>query len=185
MDHAPRPAPATPQRFSAPDFAINQRALLLRTPHGNVFWDCIALLDSRARNTAALETRIERHLHAALGYEVTTFIRTPAEIAAVAAHTPFDLPEPAAGSGALSAVFLKTAVDAEITRRVEQLTTDVDAFHLHGREVYWRCAVRQHETRMSGARLERALGGPATARNITTVRRLAALAPGPSQGYHS
>jgi glyoxylase-like metal-dependent hydrolase (beta-lactamase superfamily II) len=28
-----------------PAFAIGQRALLVRTPHGNVLWDCIALLD--------------------------------------------------------------------------------------------------------------------------------------------
>ena len=28
-----------------PRFAIGQRALLIRTPHGNVLWDCIALLD--------------------------------------------------------------------------------------------------------------------------------------------
>lgn len=30
---------------TVPAFAINQRALLLRTPQGNVLWDCIALLD--------------------------------------------------------------------------------------------------------------------------------------------
>lgn len=29
----------------APDFAIGQRALLVRTPGGNVLWDCIAFLD--------------------------------------------------------------------------------------------------------------------------------------------
>jgi hypothetical protein len=28
-----------------PPFAITQRALLLRTPHGNVLWDCISLID--------------------------------------------------------------------------------------------------------------------------------------------
>jgi hypothetical protein len=28
-----------------PSFAIGQRALLIRTPHGNVLWDCIAMLD--------------------------------------------------------------------------------------------------------------------------------------------
>jgi hypothetical protein len=28
-----------------PGFAIGQRALLLRTPHGNILWDCIALFD--------------------------------------------------------------------------------------------------------------------------------------------
>ncbi|HMJ05730.1 MAG TPA: hypothetical protein VK474_05695 [Chthoniobacterales bacterium] len=30
---------------STPDFAIGQRALLLRTPEGNFLWDCISLLD--------------------------------------------------------------------------------------------------------------------------------------------
>ncbi|MEO6063202.1 MAG: MBL fold metallo-hydrolase [Thermoflexales bacterium] len=30
---------------SAPQFAIGQRALLIRTPGGNVLWDCISLLD--------------------------------------------------------------------------------------------------------------------------------------------
>lgn len=30
---------------SAPGFAIGQRALLVRTPNGNVLWDCISLLD--------------------------------------------------------------------------------------------------------------------------------------------
>lgn len=31
-----------------PSFAIGQRALLVRTPHGNVLWDCISLLDEQA-----------------------------------------------------------------------------------------------------------------------------------------
>jgi len=30
---------------TVPAFAINQRAFLLRTPAGNILWDCIALLD--------------------------------------------------------------------------------------------------------------------------------------------
>jgi hypothetical protein len=30
---------------TVPAFAINQRALLLQTPHGNILWDCIANLD--------------------------------------------------------------------------------------------------------------------------------------------
>ena len=28
-----------------PNFAIGQRALLVRTPHGNILWDCVALID--------------------------------------------------------------------------------------------------------------------------------------------
>ncbi|HEX4409266.1 MAG TPA: MBL fold metallo-hydrolase [Xanthobacteraceae bacterium] len=38
---------------STPAFAIGQRALLLRTPRGNILWDCIATLD------AATETLIK------------------------------------------------------------------------------------------------------------------------------
>ena len=30
-------------------FAIGQRALLVRTPHGNVLWDCVSLLDDAGR----------------------------------------------------------------------------------------------------------------------------------------
>lgn len=34
---------------TVPAFAINQRALLLRTPAGNILWDCIALLDDATK----------------------------------------------------------------------------------------------------------------------------------------
>ena len=36
-----------------PAFAIGQRALLVRTSHGNVLWDCVSLLDDEARSRIA------------------------------------------------------------------------------------------------------------------------------------
>ncbi len=42
----------TPDLFSiqtVPDFAIGQRAFLLRTPQGNILWDCIATLDEATK----------------------------------------------------------------------------------------------------------------------------------------
>ena len=36
-----------------PAVAIGQRALLVRTPHGNVLWDCVPLLDDQARTRIA------------------------------------------------------------------------------------------------------------------------------------
>lgn len=36
-----------------PSFAIGQRALLVRTPAGNVLWDCVSLLDEPARDRIA------------------------------------------------------------------------------------------------------------------------------------
>jgi hypothetical protein len=36
---------------TSPSFAIGQRALLVRSPHGNVLWDCISLLDEFTERT--------------------------------------------------------------------------------------------------------------------------------------
>jgi hypothetical protein len=37
----------------APSFGIGQRALLVRTSHGNVLWDCVSLFDDAARTVVA------------------------------------------------------------------------------------------------------------------------------------
>ena len=37
--------PGLTQIVTQPAFGISQRAQLLRTPHGNILWDCIALID--------------------------------------------------------------------------------------------------------------------------------------------
>lgn len=38
---------------TVPNFAINQRAFLLRTPEGNILWDCIANLDEATKSLIA------------------------------------------------------------------------------------------------------------------------------------
>ena len=43
------------------------------------------LFDSSAKDGAGLERKIERHLEEELGYAVETFVRSPAEIAAMLA----------------------------------------------------------------------------------------------------
>ena len=37
--------PISSRSRQSPTFGIGQRAKLLRTPHGNILWDCIALID--------------------------------------------------------------------------------------------------------------------------------------------
>jgi glyoxylase-like metal-dependent hydrolase (beta-lactamase superfamily II) len=49
-DHHNRVEEETPQLLgigTVPEFAIGQRALLLQSPHGNLLWDCITLLDDK------------------------------------------------------------------------------------------------------------------------------------------
>jgi uncharacterized protein (DUF1697 family) len=133
---------------------------------GNVIFDAPHAPD-------ALEERIERHLHGALGYAVATFLRTPGEVAAAAGHPPFAADVVAEGV-ALYVGFLRAAPAAEARDRVLALRTETDEFAIHGRELYWLCRARISDSPVTGAKLEKALGMPTTLRNVTTVRKLAA-----------
>jgi uncharacterized protein (DUF1697 family) len=129
------------------------------------------LFDSSSKSTAAMEARIERALEKALGYEVLTFIRPLASLAAVAESHPFDTFE--RDGHALSVGFLKDA-DAKRGERLAALQTGYDEFHLHDRETYWLCHGRMSDSKVWGPVLDKALAGPVTFRNVTTVRKLAA-----------
>jgi uncharacterized protein (DUF1697 family) len=136
------------------------------------------IFDAQAEEVSALEQRIERHLRAALGYEVATFIRTPAELAATAAHQPFAPASPDAPDSSLYVAFLRELPGAAAQRNVLDLRTPIDDFQFHGRELYWFCRTKISQSSLfSGAVLEKAIRMPATMRNITTVRKLAAKYP--------
>ena len=129
------------------------------------------IFDAPAGDPAALESLIEARLQKKLGYAVSTFLRTPAELAAVSTAPVATLGD---GGHALWVGFVKTALAADATARLLALATGTDAFDVAGREVYWRRVVKVSDSKLTGARLERALASPATFRNITTVRKLAA-----------
>ena len=132
--------------------------------------------DSAARNRAALEERIERHLESALGYEVATFLRTPSELAPVCAFRPASGSVADSEARTLYVAFLKAEPTEETKRKLLALCNEVNSFYFNGREFYWSCAIRSADSAFSGALLERMLKMPVTLRNITTVRRLAAPA---------
>ena len=133
------------------------------------------LFDAKARDVAVLERRIERHLRDALGYEVATFLRTPTELAATASHEAF----PGRGAGGagypLYIAFTRTPVLAEAEHTLMGACNDIDDFHVRGREIYWACRTSIGQSSFTGGRLEKIIGMPATMRNVTTVRKLAAL----------
>ncbi len=135
------------------------------------------IFDAPTRNTRDMEERIEGHLRESLGYAVATFIRTPCELAAIARHQPFPAPELEEAGNALYIAFLPTPPSDEAQRMLMASRTRTDDFHIHGRELYWLCRTRISDSAFSGARLEKMLGMPATMRNVTTVRKLAAKYP--------
>ncbi len=125
--------------------------------------------EGAAADVVALEAQIERHLRQALGYEVATFLRTLPELAAIARYRPF-----ADDEATLYIAFVSAPPSAAAQEKLMAFRSDIDDFDIHEREIYWLCRTKLSESRFSGALLEKAIGMPATLRNITTVKKLAA-----------
>lgn len=130
------------------------------------------IFDSTAKSAGPLERRIEKHLGAELGYEVATFLRTPAENIAAAAFEPFAATDFLKDSR-LYVAFLKAEPTSAQRIAVQGFASAQDAFAVRGRELYWLCHVPSHLSAFSAAKLEKALGAPVTLRNSNTLRKLA------------
>jgi uncharacterized protein (DUF1697 family) len=133
------------------------------------------IFDSKVTDAGKLEKKIEKHLREWLGYAVETMIRTPAELDAIAQFEPFAAADIAA-AGALHVVFLAAEPPADARAKLRDVATDVDEFNLNGRELYWLFRAKKfNESKVKPAQMDKALGKtPATARSITTVRKLVA-----------
>lgn len=137
------------------------------------------IFESSSADARTLEHRIERQLRQSLGYDVATFLRSTAELAAIAAHQPFGASELHGNGNSLYIAFLPAVPSGAAQHKLLARQTAIDEFHVHGREVYWLCRKKLSESTFSGALLEKTLGMPSTMRNITTVKKLAAKYPAP------
>lgn len=131
------------------------------------------IFESPSASVAALERRIEQRLRDELGYDVATFVRTLAEISAAATHRAFP---PFVEPLTLWVGFVRAEPSATGRLALTSCETATDAFHVHGRELYW-LRTRMSDSKVTGKQLERAIGMPFTMRNVTTLRRLAAKYP--------
>ena len=131
------------------------------------------VFETASNNAQALERKIETRLREALGYEVATFIRTGAELAAVADYKPFSQSD-LNGAAALNIAFLADRLDAQSSQKLMALRTTIDDFHIRGREIYWLCRKQQSGSKISNLVLEKALGRKSTLRGANTVKKMAA-----------
>jgi len=134
------------------------------------------VFETASKDNKALESRIEKKLREALGYEAATFIRSDAELTAIAKYKPFRKPELDAAV-ALNVAFLADTLEHASTKKLMNLKTDIDDFHVHGREIYWLCLKKQSESTFSNVLLEKTLGRQSTLRGVNTVRKMAEKYP--------
>jgi uncharacterized protein (DUF1697 family) len=134
------------------------------------------IFETPIAESAALEKRIETHLEKSLGYVVDTFLRTPAELAAVAAHEPYTADELFDGHS-LHVGFLKRALTDAEQAKLADFCSAMDEFRCHGREWYWLCRGKINESPIKWPLFARTIPVAHTARNVTTVRKLVAKYP--------
>ena len=127
------------------------------------------IFETKAAPDVKLELKIEKHLEAALGYPVGTFVRSIEEIRAISVYKPF----PRDGH-VLNVGFVRGDLKTHQVEQVKGFCTDVDDFHVCGREVYWLCQVSQIDSKFHAKKFEKAIEGAVTFRNRNTVVRLAA-----------
>lgn len=129
------------------------------------------IFDAKTGNTKLLEKKIENKLQEALRYEVATFIRTDAELGEIAKYKPFPRSKLDVAI-ALNIGFLAEALDDTSKQKLMALQTDIDDFHVHGREIYWLCSKKQSDSKISNVVIEKTLGMKATLRGVNTVNKM-------------
>jgi uncharacterized protein (DUF1697 family) len=131
----------------------------------------------------ALTQTIEEGLGEALGYEVPTFLRSAAEVAAIAARGPFDPKRVEASKGKLQVSLLLKKPSAAARKRVLALAGDEDLLAVEGREVYWLPSGGLLESALDLKAIEAAVGLD-TRRTMGTIEQIAAKVEGlgPPQG---
>jgi uncharacterized protein (DUF1697 family) len=135
---------------------------------GNVIFDSEA-----GESEAALTTRIEAGLGEGLGYEVPVFLRSAAEVAAIAAREPFEARLVRASKGKLQVSMLAKKPPAKARGAVLTLASDEDLLALEGRELYWLPSGGTLESGLDLGAIEKALG-KGTMRTMGTVEQIAA-----------
>jgi uncharacterized protein (DUF1697 family) len=117
------------------------------------------------------ERCIERELTAAYGFAVPTFVRSAAEVSAIADVEPFSPTEIARTAGKVQVTFLRSRPSRDQIAALADLASDEDLVRVIGCEWYWLPV-----DGISGSKLDvgqvQSLLGEMTMRTLGTVARM-------------
>lgn len=131
---------------------------------GNVIFDA-------KEQEAALETKIEQLLQKNLGFAVSTCIRSVAAVQAVLDNNPFPgvIPDK---DFQIYIAFLQTLPGKEAAAIMATLQSDIETYHMNGKEVYVLMKKNTGAPPFSNTYLEKKLKLVATTRNLATVQKV-------------
>jgi uncharacterized protein (DUF1697 family) len=122
---------------------------------------------------AALRKTIEAGLGEALGYEVPVFLRSCAEVAAIAARAPFPASAVTKSKGKLQVSLLARKPGGAARKKVLALAGGEDLLAVEGREIYWLPSGGLLESGLDLKAIEAAVGAD-TRRTMGTIEQIAA-----------
>jgi uncharacterized protein (DUF1697 family) len=122
---------------------------------------------------AKLTSRVEEGLARSLGFEVVVFLRTAAEVRAIAAHEPFPRGLVERLAGKLQLMMLSTKPSSRVREEVLAHATGEDALAFGDRELYWLPSGGTQESQLDLKAIDRLLGAT-TMRTKGTVEQLVA-----------
>jgi uncharacterized protein (DUF1697 family) len=131
------------------------------------------VFESAGGRRAELAARIEEGLAAALGYAVPTFLRTAAEVRAIAEHRPFAADLVEASNGKLQVSFLLGPPSTRVRKAALALATDQDLLAIRGRELYWLPSGGILDSAIDLNAIDKVIG-PTTRRTKNTIEGIAA-----------
>lgn len=122
---------------------------------------------------AALTKTIEAGLGDALGYEVPVFLRSCAEVTAIAAREPFDAKLVEASKGKLQVTLLPKKSSAAARKEALALSSEEDRLAIEDRELFWLPSGGISESELDLKAIDVALG-EGTMRTMGTIEQIAA-----------
>jgi uncharacterized protein (DUF1697 family) len=120
----------------------------------------------------AVTRRIEQGLGELLGYAVPTFVRSDAQVHAIAAHEPFPPERVRASAGKLQVSLLASAPSAHVREQTLAMASEHDLLAIRGRELYWLPSGGLLDSPLDLDEIDRMLGA-STRRTKGTLEQLA------------
>jgi uncharacterized protein (DUF1697 family) len=118
-----------------------------------------------------LKAQIEKGLERSLGFEVPVFLRTRAQLEAIAAKRPFPPKTVSASAGRLQIAFLERKPGQAAIAEIEALASDDDRLAVDGTELYWLPRGGTQDSPLDMKAIDRTLGIN-TLRTMGTVEQL-------------
>jgi uncharacterized protein (DUF1697 family) len=130
------------------------------------------MFNARARSADAVALALEAGLAPLLGFHSEAFVRTVPQLLQIAERAQALLGQAPPG-GEVNVGFLAAPLSAEQQAALRSLGSATETLFAEGTELYWSSTLKQHQSKVSNAAIERKLKLRTTLRRASMLQNLA------------